>query len=240
MSMRCIGEPVSWLRLELFIIGELAAAERQQVASHLEQCAPCRSCLEFAQRPPAASSAGRPLAQPATPRAGRRRWPLLTSAAALAAASLLLIVQTDITSPTTPESPPARIAIKGGELAIQLVRERDGTQTTDPQRFASHDRFRVLLTCPGGRVARWELIVYQADEVYFPLDASPVACANAVALPGAFRLSGQAPATVCLLLDPPAHDRLRAARPSNDTASDAIHTPTELPDPHVCTQLVPD
>jgi anti-sigma factor RsiW len=42
----CIGEPVSWLRLEQLALGELPAPAADAVHAHLGACAVCAACLD--------------------------------------------------------------------------------------------------------------------------------------------------------------------------------------------------
>ena len=45
MSGRCIGEPVSWLRLERLHLGEISGPERARIEEHLAACRACAACL---------------------------------------------------------------------------------------------------------------------------------------------------------------------------------------------------
>lgn len=45
-DLRCVGTPVSWLRLEQHALGELAASEASAIEEHLEACPACRACAE--------------------------------------------------------------------------------------------------------------------------------------------------------------------------------------------------
>lgn len=47
--MSCIGEPISYLRLERYGLGELSPVERQRIREHLAACAVCRGCFERVQ-----------------------------------------------------------------------------------------------------------------------------------------------------------------------------------------------
>ena len=106
------------------------------------------------------------------------------------------------------ELPPSKIAYKGGELTISLVRDRDGAIKHNPEVFISGDHFKVLVTCPPGEELYWDLVVIQNDEHYFPLGPAAVLnCGNRVGLPGAFTLSGPGDAIVCLLTAPQAPER---------------------------------
>jgi hypothetical protein len=139
-----------------------------------------------------ASSPARTHARPAL----RLRWAAFGTALAAAAALLLMM------RPFAPgRQPPKRtLAIKGGELAIGLVRERAGEIAHEPSRFAPGDRFKVLLTCPPNMRPYVDVVVFQGEQTFFPLQATRIAqCGNALALPGAFALDGTADVLVCTI-----------------------------------------
>lgn len=211
MNLACRSRPISYLRLERYLQGDVDASERRRVADHLRECACCRTCFEDMQSevielPPLRVDPARPVAPlPVLPLSAanvRPRlgpWSQLTAALALAAAVLLWL-----RAPNTDSAlPPARVAIKGGgELALELVREHAGSLAVDPSRFAPEDRFQARVSCPPGKVY-WELVVFQAGQAFFPLSpAAPLQCANAVTLPMAFALDGTEPADVCVVIDP--------------------------------------
>jgi hypothetical protein len=230
MTPRCIGIPISWLRLEQYRIDELPRAVRADVERHLAACSVCAGCLALAQRSSDAQVSAAPAAHGPTRRAWRPRWPLLLSASAAALlagllAGLLLFLRAPPPRPAS--TPAARITVKGGELAIELVRDRNGQQLDDPRRFLPDDRFRVRMTCPPGASSAWDVVIFQDGGTYFPLECAPVPCGNRVALPGAFRLTTAATATVCLVLDPPERTLLRSA------------TPASLPANRACLRLDP-
>jgi hypothetical protein len=153
----------------------------------------------------------------------RRYWLPLTAAAS--AAALLLFLRVGQTT-----SPSARVRVKGGELALELVREHAGSTGLDPGRFASGDRFQVRVSCPPGAPMYWDVIVYQRGEHYFPLDASaPLTCANALTLPGAFSLDGTDDARVCVVIQhaqPFDRERLTAADDAALPGACAVIKPT--------------
>jgi hypothetical protein len=211
MTLRCADSPVSWLRLEQYVLGELPSNVQTQVERHLEVCESCRTCLETIrcddmalpplpiERGPRASVETKALPRGWLP-LGPWPWRVALAGGALAALALLLWPSTQ----TDPEDfhalPPARIRIKGGDVSLGLVREHAGSIALDPDRFATDDRFKVLLTCPPGSEWHWELVVWQAGAVSFPLERGSSPCGNRLALPGAFRLTAAVPAQVCLLL----------------------------------------
>ena len=205
MKLECIGEPVSWLRLERFALGELPAEERSRVRDHLERCPACQACLESIRAEPAPVL--RPLPSPT--RAPARRGFVWLGAAAAVLASVLLVLLLWPAAPGGHGMLPSRIAVKGGELAVVLVRERAGATQQNPETFAPGDRFKALLTCPPPGEPAVELVVLQGGEVFFPLPLQRIACGNEVALPGAFSLDDDDEALVCLLVgDPPSRQCL--------------------------------
>jgi hypothetical protein len=178
------AEPVSWLRLEQHHLGELSDDERAGIDQHLAGCAACEHAAG------ALRSWDHPLpALPAAPVLRRPpRWPWLLMAPAAAAAIALLW-------PRVPAP-----GLKGSDVALALVRERGGAVDLEPTTFGPADRFKLLVTCPAPYQLAWDVVVFQGTEVLFPMSArAPIPCANRVPLPGAFRLAGHAPATICLV-----------------------------------------
>jgi hypothetical protein len=174
------AEPVSFLRLERFVLGELEATTDHAVREHV---ASCDFCGEHLERIRGDGWRLDPLPEPARPRA----WPI--AVAALAAAVALFAIAL----------PPQQSTVKGGDLALTLVRERAGDVVRSPTSYADGDRFEVRVTCPPGR-ADVEVSVLQRGETYFPLgDRIAIACGNDVPL-GTFALTGPGDAEVCVTL----------------------------------------
>ncbi|HKU42850.1 MAG TPA: zf-HC2 domain-containing protein [Polyangiales bacterium] len=188
----CIGEPISWLRLERYGLGELPADDRAHIDAHLEACPACRACWQTiagdSQRalPPLAAKV----------RKLPTRWARLGALAAAAAAIALAL---RLQGPH-PEPPIARRSIKGGELALDLVRISGDGRLLDANGYTPADRFRVDITCPPGGASHAELVVYQDGRAFFPLDPARLECGNHRAMPGAFRIDGTSPALVCIAL----------------------------------------
>jgi hypothetical protein len=189
----CIGEPVSWLRLERFALG----APDPGIASHLAACPACARCLEQIRGdaivlPPLAL----PAARPAPARPARRRWLAPVFAAAAAAAIVLVFVRYR----PAPGDEPVRdlIGVKGvGEVTLELVRERAGVIRFDAASYAPGDRWKVVVSC-APRASAW-IDVSVADGVTtdHPLAPAQVACGNRVVVPGAFTITGSRPNRVC-------------------------------------------
>ncbi len=216
MTSACSGQPISWLALERYELGELGPADRAAVCAHLEGCPACRGCLARIRADAALPLP--PLAAPA-PRPARRWWPLgLAFTGAAAAAALLFAWLAPGPAPLglPPGLPGPRVAVKGGELSLGLVRERGGAVSHGPATFLPGDRFRVELTCPPPDEPFVELVVYQDGEAVFPLPVpARVRCGNRAPLHGAFRLTGGGQARVCAVLSarPVARDALAAGLP---------------------------
>jgi len=262
----CIGEPISFLRLERHLQGEGTRDQRAALDAHLSQCSACRACYReletdpfelapwssFAgdsatwvppataepsgQAPkPAAYSAARPASsglrarQPTAAPATARRWRAVLGAgvAGLAAAAMALLVVLE--RPADSRLPASRRRIKGGELALELIRESAGDQAADPARFRPGDRFQLRATCPPGADRFWDVVVFEGQTPSFPLRGGILECGNGVALPGAFRLTSHAPHDVCLMLSDTAVDRARA-----------LHLDKRaLPPDSVCAAVIP-
>jgi hypothetical protein len=203
------------LRLERYLQGDVQPAERERVAAHLEQCEVCRECFEVMRTEPielAPLPVPLPAPVPLRRAWARRVWPQLTAAAALAAAvSLAIWVRDPGLSPE--RLPPARVRVKGGELALELVRQHAGTIATDATRFSAGDRFQLRVSCAPPAEVYWDVLVLQGGEAFFPFTpAARLQCANGVSLPGAFALDGREPAHVCVILQADAPlDRARLA-----------------------------
>lgn len=212
-----MSAPVSWLSLELYHAGDLSAQARAEVEVALAEQPLARDCLEQIE-----ADASRPL--PPLPRPAphsRHWWPVLVSGAALAATASVLLA---VTAAREPLRPAPRLAIKGGEVAMSLVRERHGA-TVEPTHFAATDRFAVELTCPSGSMS-WDLVVLDEDGATFPLSGGVARCGNRVRLPGAFRLEGETTTQICLLFgDLPSRESLN---------------PEQLPPHTVCVEVDPE
>lgn len=223
---RCIGEPISWLRLERLALDELADAGAAR--AHLAQCPACAAAFariaEDTRPLPAlpAASAAPASSGPRTLEAGAeaggggrvpwwRRWQLLTGgglATAAALAAVLLVVRArQVTVLSHPVLARNVMRVKGaGLVVVTLVRERDGAITFDPDDVLPGDRWKLQLTCDPGGGAWADIAVTQRGATSFPLPPQPVACGNAVVLPGAFRITGGA-AELCVLVSDAPPDR---------------------------------
>ena len=229
--------PVSWLRLERYALGELPAPERADVDAHLASCARCRACADRIasdrnrELPPLPETAGvavRPAA-PAPVRPAVRRWPrkirarAFAVAAAAAAFTLVLVLRSGV---RTPAGGPRFVAVKGGDIAVEVVREREGSIAWEPTSFLPADRFKLLITCAPPLHVHADVVVLQSDGPAFPGASAFIACGNRVPVPPAFSITGRGAATICVGLDPTAPPA-RAALAAGDAA----------PVAHACVRL---
>ena len=178
---------VSWLLLERFVLGELEGDDRHEVEAHVEHCLTCRQALHTIE------TDVRPMPALALPSRGRRWWALALPLLAAAGALWVVLPRPDV-------APPPHRAIKGGELAIAVVRERDGAVREDPRVYQPGDRIRVHLTCPPGDRA-YRLVAIEGSEPPAPLAGGTLACRNRAPVPGAFTLTGPHDVTICATLD---------------------------------------
>jgi hypothetical protein len=203
---QCIGEPVSWLRLERHHLGESSPAERARVIQHLAVCTACSACLASIEASDASALA--PLALSPERRAGatrmraRRRMAAAgVGALALAAAAVLAVGRgwrMDGGDGIVDRVGASRV--KGDVFAFSLVRDDDERIVEAGGVFRDGDRFKALVTCPPAMNLAFDLVVFDSSGVAsFPLDPiEGVWCGNDVPLPGAFRLRGAADETVCI------------------------------------------
>jgi hypothetical protein len=201
MTGRCTGVPVSWLRLERYQLGELAEDQRREVAEHLAACPACAACAASIEADEATALPPKIGREPArSQKSPVRRIFAVAASMAAAAAVALAFGHTWQTRSTEVASETSRV--KGGSVAFTLVRD-DGVRMVEASGvFRDGDRFKALVTCPPSMTARFDVAVFDAEGVSFPLSAGETqACGNDVPLPGAFRLTGPTGEKVCLVWD---------------------------------------
>jgi hypothetical protein len=195
----CRGTPISWLRLEQHHAGELAADERATVTEHLSGCEACAACLTTIETDAAVTLP--PLVvrpRPARVSVLRRAAPAVVGLA-IAAAVLFALGRRPRVEPTR-EVDPLAARTKGGGVAFVLVRDDEVTIAEAGGAYHDGDRWKALVTCPGGMRAAWDMVVFERGEAAFPLaPTADLACGNAVPLPGAFRTTGHEPMAVCVV-----------------------------------------
>ncbi len=193
----CIGEPISWLRLESFALG----APDPAIASHVAACPACRQCLaqirdDVIALPPLELPAALP--HPTHP-ARRRRW--LAPVFAAAAAAVVLIVVLRRPTPHDNDVASTTIGVKGaGDVTLELVRERGGAISFGASSFAPGDRWKIVLTCPPSAAALpLSIDVSVADGITtdHPFAPAQLPCGNRVVVPGAFTITGTRANRVC-------------------------------------------
>jgi hypothetical protein len=226
-QMRCIGEAVSWLRLEQHRLGELTAADAAAVEAHLATCPACAACAAETSEPFTFSLpnvvtreafASGPRARTTS---SLRSWRAEVSAGVVSAAAVAVAFVFLKQPAPVPGSRPSSVTFssrhtlsgsKGGDIAIELVRERRGDVVHGAHTFLAEDRWKVLVTCSAERVPFWDVVVEDGGQASFPLSpSSPIACGNHVALPGAFQLSAVSTKRLCVLFSGDPVDRRRFA-----------------------------
>lgn len=231
----CTGTPISWLDMEMYALDELAEEDRRRVEAHLGSCDVCRDCMGLIERDSALVLEPLPAARTGSSSSwlSRLSWPPLgwaTAGAGLAAATLAALLVVFVGPEHGARFPGSKIEIKGGELALSLVRHREGAILHEPTTYLPGDRFKALITCPPGEQLHGELAIFQDGEVSFPLKpARPLRCGNRIPLPGAFRLGGTSAVSVCLVIGPRPPDR-------DALAAEAAEG---LPPETVCARLEP-
>jgi hypothetical protein len=202
MNLRCIGEPISWLRLERFHLGETPGPERAAVAEHLATCPACAACLAHIQDDDAHALLPLSVSRPAR-RNVLSLFPVRAAAAlgALAAGGALVLGLRG--NGHRGEVEHARLGenrVKGDAIAFTLVRDDEERITGPAGVYRDGDRFKAIVTCPPGAGVAFDVVVYDIGGASFPLEPGrELACGNEVPLPGAFRLTGDTGETVCLV-----------------------------------------
>jgi hypothetical protein len=202
MSPRCIGEPVSWLRLERFHLGEIQGTERGVITEHLAACPACAACLAHIQDDDA--HALPPLSLPKRARRNVLSLFPVRAAAALAAlaagGALVLGLRGNGHRGELEHARLGESRVKGDAIAFSLVRDDGERLTGTAGVYRDGDRFKAIVTCPPGASVAFDVVVYDVGGASFPLQpARELACGNEVPVPGAFRLTGDDEETVCLV-----------------------------------------
>jgi len=213
MKRACTETPLSWLLLEQLHLGELEARAAAKARAHLAACAACSEELAAIAEDDARPLPALPTTATSPPRppALRRAAPFVFGALAAAAAFVLFVRRP---SPMGDAVPAARV--KGGEVALTLVRDDDTTVAEAGGSYRDGDRFKAAVSCPPRLTATWDLVVYERGEASFPLSpTSTLACGNGVPLPGAFRVTGRERLVVCVVWrdGPIDRDELRRTPP---------------------------
>ncbi len=152
-------------------------------------------------------------AKPATSQRWRAPLILAPILAAAAAGMLWLRSTRDNASPANVTAAlHATTSIKGvGDLALQLARDRNGNVQTNVTTFSPGDRWKTLLTCAplaansGTSNELWaDVVVLEIVDgnlvAEFPQPPTQLSCGNAVAVPGAFAITGTRNNIICVTL----------------------------------------
>jgi hypothetical protein len=206
MSGRCVGQPVSWLRLERYHLRELASAEREAVDAHLASCAACRAFLAYIDADderalPSLAKDGVPSAKSARVVGTRRRFASADLRLSLAAAALVAAIVIGVRHPWRTDDASnslARSSVKGGGVGFSLVRE-DDERLIERGVYREGDRLKALVSCSPNMHPSLDLVVLEPEGASFPLEpVRRLVCGNDVPLPGAFRLTGNSEKKVCI------------------------------------------
>ncbi len=203
-ALACIGEPISWLKLERFASGSADHA----ISTHVAACPACRHCLDEIRGDLVALP---PLAVPESRAQRWRTWRAwLVPAMALGAAAVIaLVIWRDGAPGAVRGVPEETVYVKGlGEVVLGVVRERGGVVREDVHSFAPGDRWKLVVTCPPQGAANVVVSVTEvgAQAGDHPLPPATVACGNRVVLPGAFTLTGTRSNRVCAKVTSPGGD----------------------------------
>jgi hypothetical protein len=183
------NEPLSWLTLERYVLGELSAAEKLAVERRLAVSAQDRACLETIR----SDMTTLPALPVVKLRPKKRSYVPAWSMGLAAAAALLFIFLSPDQSKRDQTELPNRS--KGGEVAIIIASEERGR---DVHSFGPGERLKVLVTCPATFQAAMRVLVFQDKQRFEPLPPTPPKCGNLVAWPSAFELDGTGVADVCV------------------------------------------
>ena len=192
----CTNIPVSWLKLEQYALGYLTSSS-PEIAEHIAECAACHACLQQIREdlrilPPLPQIRKHGLMR------RLRAWFAIGVAPVLATAIVLIVLR----SMDNGDNRNTYLGIKGDTLSMALVREHRGETLLHATEYVSGDRFKILVTCSDPDPQWWHVVAFQQGQATFPLDASErtFLCGNSIALPGAFRITGTAPTTVCVVV----------------------------------------
>ncbi|MFN3197989.1 MAG: hypothetical protein ACE366_06160 [Bradymonadia bacterium] len=192
-------EPISWLTLERYHLGELDPSEATALQAKIEVDPTLAARLAQIE----AGTSLKPLPVQNAPQPTWTMWKWALPIAAVAAVAVAVL-------PGKSVVPPGYIGAKGGEpLSLTLVAQRGDQYVPISHQFTPDDVLKVQVTCAPPDQERVQVVVFQEDGASFPYPEPPeVQCGNAVLLPGAFRID-PAEARVCALLSADHVDRAR-------------------------------
>ena len=208
-----VKNDISWLLLEQLHLGELPANQAESVRRSVEADA------DLARRLAGITQDNRPIPALRLPERRRYRlWRQVATAFArpvtwMSSASLILvlIVFAVSQSPTllreAPwQAPPSRLfvgdsSIKGNEIAIRVLRQRHGVLSPDAHTFIRDDSFKLLITCSPSQPHR-HIVSVQGNVVSALFHSDEIHCGNEQVVPGAFRIDGMQPMSICFSTRP--------------------------------------
>lgn len=198
-----LASPLSYLLLERYVLGELTNEEAAEVAALLLRSPQDRAVYESILKDPCVlpdiefDVSG--LARARTLARTVKRGGLLaacggTLAAVVACGLLWWSRGTEIFPYTGAASDP--VAVKGGEVALSILGQWSGA---NPPFRQEGEALKLRVTCPPGTLQHPLVVVRQQGEEFWPLPAlETFGCGNLRPWPGAFTVSGEAPAELCL------------------------------------------
>ncbi len=202
MTLRCVGQPVSFLALEAYALDELPPEAAEPVRAHLGACEACRKALraiEDDQRPLPAFLPK--VANKPTARLRLLRYGAPTMAAVALAAGVLLVIRGS-------DREHGDHRTKGREVSLRVEGEDPSYEAGT---LAVGVPLKVVVACPPSLHASWDVVVFDEDGASFPLPQARITCENQAALPGAMRLRGASDKRVCVVWDEGPAPALRAS-----------------------------
>lgn len=107
-----------------------------------------------------------------------------------------------IVAATDPGAPrPARVAVDGGEIALELMRVRDGVPEVDPSEVEVGDPLVLRLTCPLGPTDLDVVVFAAGAEPKFPIGRRSLECGDRIRIPGTFAAESPGDLVACVSLD---------------------------------------
>jgi hypothetical protein len=203
---KCRGTPISFLVLERYLLGDLDVPKRESVRQHLEGCPACATALGELEHDTRAFSLPEAPRESQLLRFTRTMSPFAGAGAslALAAATLLYL------RPHEDGEEASLMRSKGAGVVLSLESEDGALEAGTPPAVSPRgSALRAFVTCPANLHVTFQLVVFDDSGASSPIAPASVACGNRVALPGAFRLTGDDTKDICVVW----HDASALVRP---------------------------